>query len=346
MRSCEVCAMSAVAAVANSPRQNGMSLIELMVSIALGLSVVLVILSLFQGFSGGSGASKASQDMTANAELAFQLVAQQMRQAGYNPSNPRTQTPTINNLQIGTPPGNMPGMGIFACARGFSNGSGGGAANNIQSLTCNGTSTSTITYAFAVQFEADQFSPSASGGIPADCRGFAVAQQSMPVNPAGTVTYYVVENRYFIANGGLSCTGNGGTSTFASVDQPLVANIESMQMSFGASILNATGTTASFSAGYLSADELGPASGAAVAGVHASLVAGTPIARWRLVKLARVCLVVRAEQRTLFEPIGGSGTVLGQYYGCDPGTLIDITDGFERRAFIRHFALRNRIDTP
>ena len=51
--------------------------------------------------------------------------------------------------------------------------------------------------------------------------------------------YYLVENRYFIARDannnpiGLSCTGNGGTTPFDTPTQPLVANIESMQIDYG-----------------------------------------------------------------------------------------------------------------
>jgi type IV pilus assembly protein PilW len=322
-------------------RHLGVTLIELMISIALGLSVVLVILSFYQSLSGGGKSSRASQVMTENAESAFQLLAQQFRQTGFNPRRPTAGFPTSNPLKIGT---GAPGMGLFACANGFSNGSGSGPADNIQSLTCNGTSTTTITYALAVQFEADAFSPSLSGGIPADCRGFAVPAQSVGVtSPTGTVTYYVVENRYFVANGGLSCSGNGGTTaTFDTPSQPLVENIESMSLSFGTTAPNVTGALADFVAGYLTGDQLGPASGVG-SGVQTDLAALTPIQRWGLVKIVRVCLVVKADRRTLFEPEGGTGTVFGKYYGCDLSSLIDITDGFERRAYIRHFALRNRI---
>jgi type IV pilus assembly protein PilW len=325
----------------NSVRMTrGVTLIELLVSIALGLSVVLVILTFYQSFSGGSKSSRSSQAMNENAESAFQLLAQQFRQADFNPRQTRSATPVVNPLRI--VPTAAPGMGVFACANGFSNGSGATPADNIQSLTCNGTGTSTITYAFAVQFEADAFSPGVAGGTPTDCRGFAVAAQSvnLATTPVTSVNYFVVENRYVVANGGLTCTGNGGTSTFGTPDQPLVENIESMNLSFGLSQAGVTGTV--FPAGYLDANAIGPASGAGT-GVDPALAALTPIDRWNLVKIVRVCLVVKADKRTLFEPEGGTGSVFGSYFGCDPATRIDITDGFERRAYIRHFALRNRI---
>ena len=328
--------------------QFGVTLIELMISIALGVAVVLLVLTMFQNFSGGSKASRVSQAMNENADVAFQLIAQQLKQASFNPRQPRASSPTSNPLQIGTPPGGLSGMGLFACARGFSNGSGSGSADNIQSLSCNSTSTSTITYALAVQFEADQFSPSVSGGTPADCRGFAVPARSVGLtSPTVTATYYVVENRFFVTASGLGCTGNGGgTTTFDTPSQPLVENIESMNISFGTTAANATGTTATHIGGFIDADQLGPASGVNTAGVHVSLTGLTPLQRWNLVKVVRVCLIVKADRRTLFEPEGGSGTVFGKYRGCDPTSLIDITDGFERRAYVRHLALRNRIELP
>lgn len=329
--------------------QRGVSLIELLVAVALGLSVILVVLSVFQNFSGSSKTSIVEQSMTENAESAFQLIAQQMRQVGYNPRRPDASVPTTNPLRIGTPPGGAAGMSLFACANGFSNGFGSGIADNIQSLTCNTSATNTISYAIAVQYQADQFSPSVVGAAPADCRGFAVTAQSLAVTtPTSTVTYFVVENRYMIKDGGLACTGNGGATPFETPGQPLVPNIESMQLSFGLTVPGVTLTTANFVAGYLGAPEIGPASGNDTSGVKDTLTTGTltPIQRWDLVKTVRVCMVVKAERRSLFEQEGDTAGVYGTYYGCNPASPINITDGHMRKAYVRHFALRNRISTP
>lgn len=332
--------------------QRGVSLIELLVAVALGLSVILIVLSVFQNFSGSSRASVVEQSMTENAESAFQLIAQQMRQVGYNPRRPRAAVPTTNPLSIGTPPGGSAGMSLFACANGFSNGFGSGIADNIQSLTCNTSTTNTISYAIAVQYEADQYSPSVVGAAPADCRGFAVTAQSVATTtPTGTVSYFVVENRYMINNGALVCTGNGGTTaTFATPNQPLVPNIESMQLSFGVTVPGVTLTTANFVAGYLGAPEIGPASGNDTSGVKDTLTSFVPaltsIQRWDLVKTVRVCMIIKAERRSLFEQEGTTAGVYGTYYGCTPDNPINITDGHLRKAYVRHFALRNRISTP
>jgi type IV pilus assembly protein PilW len=331
--------------------QNGLSLIELMVSIAMGIALVLTILTFYQNFNSGSRTSQAEQKMNENAELAFGLLAQQMRQADYNPRQARAGVPTTNSMRIGTPPAGEAQMGVFGCANGFSNTT---SADNIGSLTCNGTATTTITHAIAFQFEADQYSPSVSGAAPADCRGVAVPQLSQAFTaPTGTMAYYVVENRFFIGNGGLSCTGNGTTSSFAAPTQPLVDNVETLDIAYGVTMPNVTDTRTRYAAGYLGPAEIGPASGVDTTGVYATLSGSVPTLkaseRWRLVKSVRVCMVLKSDRPTfsnVVETVGGA-SVFGYYYGCNPEDgLVNITDQYLRRSFVRHFALRNRIATP
>jgi Tfp pilus assembly protein PilW len=335
----------------------GFSLIELLVAMAMSMGLVLVILTVYQNLNTGSAIGQSQQRMNEDAYQAFQILGQQFQQAAYNPIQPRTETPRANLLQLAVFPAGETAMGIFSCKKGFSNGAGSTPAANIGDLACN-SSAGSDNHAFAVQFEADANSPSASGGIPSDCRSFTVPARIQTLSPSNnTVTYRVVENRFFIAAGGLSCTGNGssGTSTtaFETPSQPLVGNIESMEISFGVTAPNA-GTTAAAKvvAGYLDASQIGPAFGSNTSGVHASLSATTltASARWELVKTARVCLTVKSEKPAFFEPIKYvSGVeVYGYYYGCNPNetNIITISDRYPRRSYVQHFALRNRIATP
>ena len=423
-------------------RQRGFSLVELMVAMAMSLALLTVVLQGFASMSNASRASTVQQQMNEDAQAAFQILGPQIRMAGFNPLQARATTtmlPERNTLggsnfvlvnettsngtpivvkQIATddPFGTTgeTGIGIFGCQTGFAN----LAAAEISQLTCNATGASP---SIAVHYEADQFSPNISGVTPSDCRGFAVPYARQSLKDEGPVSgtwipvanpppYYLVENRYFIARDannnpiGLSCTGNGGTTPFDTPTQPLVANIESMQIDYGvrapqplptvpkatldaievlraadpsrstwpqaqrdADDQNQANVTASrVSAGYLTANQIGAASGDDATGVHGGFAIsqddpGNPDSidermkrgsqRWNLVNTVRVCLVVRSAAVTLTDELGrdaNNNVIQGYYFGCNPTTNIPIpiTDGVLRKAYTMHFAIRSRVKTP
>ena len=342
-------------------KNTGFTLIELLISMAMGIALMAVVLLSFQNISGGSRLGAAQQQMNEDAQAAFQILGQQLRTAGYNPIRANDGAPARNLLSPTALTAGEVGMAVFGCDQGFSNGSGGSAATQMSALTCATTGSSA---ALAIQFEADQFSPNASGSIPADCRGSGITNlltQNFvsPTTGASTDSYYLVENRYFIANGGLSCTGNGGAAAnrFTTQSQPLVGNIESMTINYG--LVNPTaffGTTtatiaaAQFVSGYLTASQIGGATGAAGAGVDPGLTAPAALTgsnRWGLVRTVRVCLVVKSATPALVDVLGtsGSDSIYGYYSGCNPtdNTQISITNRFLRKSYVMHFAVRNRI---
>ena len=341
------------------PKQAGFTLIELLISMAMGIALIAVVFLSYQNISGSNRLSAAQQQMNEDAQAAFQVLGQQMRSAGYNPLQPRTTVPVRNMLSPAALAANEVGMGIFGCKNGFSNGSGASPAANMSALTCASTGDNV---GLAVQYEADAFSPTVSGSSPADCRKAAVPTLSQSLTtaagaPAPAATYSLIENRFFILNGGLSCTGNGGTP-FSNPSQPLVGNIEKMEVQFGlVNPIAAAGTTpaainaAQFVSGYLDADKIGDATGLPGAGVDAGFPATlTGSRRWDLVRTVRVCLVVKSASPMLVDSLGtsGSNTIFGYYAGCNPtdSTQINITDRFLRKAYVMHFALRNRITLP
>jgi type IV pilus assembly protein PilW len=339
--------------------QAGFSLIELLIAMAMGIALLAVVILSYQNISGGNRLGTAQQQMNEDAQAAFQILGQQIRTAGYNPLQPATSAPDRNILSPTPLAGGEVEMGIFACKNGFTNGEGASAATQMSALTC---STTAGTASLAIQYEADAFSPNVSGSTPADCRGTGVAALSQQLTnssggAAGTRSYSLVENRYFIANGGLSCTGNGGGSAFTSQTQPLVGNIENMEIQFGlvnptaaASTATATVANAQFVSGYLGADKIGAATGAAAGTEDAALAGLTGSRRWALVRTVRICLTVKSSARVLVDALGTSGgnTVYGYYAGCNPvdSTQQTITDRYLRKSYVMHFALRNRITLP
>ena len=404
-------------------RQRGFSLVELMVAMAMSLALLTVVLQGFASMSNASRASTVQQQMNEDAQAAFQILGPQIRMAGFNPLQARssiTITPERNTLSVTPIPAGEIGLGIFGCQTGFSNGltsvapPASVAAAEIWQLTCNAAGGSP---SLAVHYEADQFSPGINNtNTPTDCRGVqvplrpqALSDTALPAAVIPPAQYYLVENRYFISNpntpnAALSCTGNGtgaaGLSTpFETPNQPLVANIESMQIDFGvrapqpfltvpkatldaievlraadpsrstwpqaqrdADDQNQANVTASrVSAGYLTANQIGAASGVDPIGVDpgflsAAALAVTPVLangsqRWNLVNTVRVCLVVRSAAVTLTDDLerdANNNVIQGYYFGCNPttNTPIPITDGVLRKAYTMHFAIRSRVKTP
>ena len=365
-------------------KQSGFSLVELLIAMAISLALIAVVVQGFASMSNASRGSTVQQQMNEDAQAAFQILGPQMRMAGFNPLQARSSitilpekntlggtnytlitetdsngTPiTVSVVAADDPFGTTgeTGLGVFGCQTGFSNTT---VAGHISQLACNAVG---LDPSVAIQFEADQYSPhiSGAGNTPSDCRGFAVPYRRQALKdtaiPTATITpppYFLVENRYFISKDannkptGLSCTGNGGATPFGTPTQPLVANIESMQIDYGVrapqpfvtvpqatldaiEVLRASDPSRSswpqaqkdaddqnqanlaaarVTAGYLTANQIGAASGNDLTGVNSGFTSAAALAvtpelvngsqRWNLVSTVRVCLVVRATTATL-----------------------------------------------
>jgi type IV pilus assembly protein PilW len=309
----------------------GVTLVELMVSIAIGLVLVGAMLGLFSGLSGASRASEAQAQMNEDAQYALRAISNQIRQSGYNPIQPgRT---TRNPLPFG----------IFACDKGFSNATGGTAVATADLLSCNAAAV-TGGGAIALVYEADQYNtPPISGTtVPTDCLGNQLPQRPAEAE-AGSTAYYVAENRFYVANNTLFCAGNGdkdnaNTSVTPFTPQPMVENVEQITFSYGVSNPTTTDRTVT---GYLNSDEIGPSNGL-TAPTQAQLAAiATPSERWAKVVTVRVCVTVRSNTQVLADP--------QTYYGCNPeanDVPIVGTDRYMRKNYTMTVALRNRIAIP
>lgn len=359
---------------------SGLSLIELMISMAIGLGIIGALLALYAGTTGTTTLAKAQNEMNEDAQYVLRLLRNQMQQAGYNPIQPGR---TVANPL----PGGLP---IFVCSNGFSNPL---TATDASALTCNG-SASTGGDGLTVTYEADtrNTKPTAAG-VPTNCLGNSLIQQSV-VDGSTTYNYYAAENRFYVKNSNLYCAGTEATIQ----EQPLAENIERIEFTLGtafprnlsidriandssaptaaeeltiASILgrsikagdivpvryNTAGTAkiqnyffssvwsttnygTTFAAGYLSPSEIGPASGLITTGVQADLIPLTAAERWGKVVTVRLCVVMRSGKEVLSD--------ITSYYGCDvSGAAITTpTDRYLRRAYVTTIALRNRMVMP
>ena len=314
-------------------RSNGFSLIELMVSLTIGLVIAVAAFSAYLGAASAGKTSEAQIRMNEDGQAALTILTQQLRMAGTNPGQAdrvlaSRRNPVYGTTTFTTSPGTftLSAFSIRGCDGKFSNIP---AATTLDALTCGG-GTTTLPDSIAVNYEADRYNtlPTAVG-LPTDClgSGLPVITASFPVtSPISAVsgTYAVADNRFYIGTStaivspSLYCRGNGGAG------QPMVENIEDLQFTYGTVSTTSTATTATV-AGYLRADEI-------------AVLGTTPAddaTRWGKVLTVRICVVVRSEAAVA--PDAASA----KYLDCQ-GAVVGAPDLRLRRAYTTTVVLRNR----
>ncbi len=334
--------------------QLGLSLIELLVSMAIGLIIMVAAISAYLGSAGAGRMAEAQSRMNEDAQAALSILSQHIRMAGNNPDQPNrvdNADPTLSSLRnpvygvtslplAGTH--TMSLMAIRGCDGTFTNiNSTNASTTGIDSLVCVAGGTNTVPDSIAVSYEADRFNtiPTASG-LPTDCLGNSlpiVTATVSTIDNAGAVvsspnnTYSVADNRFYVGTAtvagvvtpSLYCKGNGGSS----IPMPLVENVDSLQFQYGTMSTASTSTTASV-AGYLPASEI----------LTETSLAALPSddQRWAKVATVRICVLVRST--TAVAPDAASA----QYTDCS-GTLISSPPDLHlRRAYTTTVVLRNR----
>ena len=321
----------------------GFSLIELMVSITIGLVILVAAMSAYLGTASASRNSEAQARMNEDGQAALNILAQQIRMAGNNLDQLNRIELSRRNPVYGAT--TFPPAGTFTTSNFIVRGCDGAFSNitattavNIDSLTCT-AGTSTLPDSIAISYEADRFNTVATaGGIPTDCLGSGLntVTAALPTVDAATgivstntVPYWVADNRFYIGTStvittpSLYCKGNGGASP-----QPLVENVENMQFLYGTVSTSNTATTATVG-GYLTADEVV---------TETTLAAlASDAARWDKVVTVRICVIIRSENT--IAPDAGSA----QYLDCT-GTLVTTPPDLRlRRAYSTTVVLRNRM---
>ncbi len=325
--------------LASSPSM-GFSLIELMVSLAIGLIIVVAAMSAYLGAASSSRMSDAQSRMNEDAQAALNVLVQQIRMAGTNPVQANRldvygHNPVYNPTYVGgsvtayangtttySVSSGPSAFSIRGCDGTFSNITNTFTVPNLNSFTNCGTST--LPDSIAISYEADRYNTAPSGNNPTDCVGSSLPTITATF-PVGAASFSVADNRFYIANSSnipsLMCKG------ISSGTQPLVENVEDMQLAYGTVSTTEVSNTATV-AGYLTASEV-------IALAPTADTSGYSTA-WGKVLSVRICIVVRSDRPVV------SNAVSGGYYKCD-GTLdTSKTDLRLRRAYFTTVVLRNR----
>jgi type IV pilus assembly protein PilW len=294
--------------------QTGVTLIELMISITMGLVILAAILSLYLSTIPTSKQSEETARLSEDAAVAMNYLTGYIRMAGFSfpQANVPGNTVIQDSLAKGFIDSNLAGAGIRGCDNGFSNPKASSAAL----LTCSeGLGNSSI----SIRFEGDINNTTPSSGNPTDCLSQAITSNT-PSSFTGSADYKLIESRFFVATGAdsgvpeLFCAGNGDGKGFT--DQPIIQNVESLVIRYGI----AGDATSQNITQYLTA-----------AGVDA--LAGDIDQRWGRVISLRICLTMRSELK--------SATYVNTYRNCN-GETVAPTDNLIRRTFQSLVTIRNR----
>lgn len=250
-------------------RQIGLSLVELIVAMVIGLTVVSAALAMYvnSGFSG-RGSSALSQ-MTEDASIALSLLRSQVAMAGYGKA---TAVASDGSLQKG-----YNGAGIFGCKGGPTDATYG-SGTPLANMACNNDDSKPDS--IVVLYEADTKNTVPTSGPPAlatDCLGNGLSA------PAGGGPV-VAENRYYVKDNTLSCLGNGSTTS-----QPLVENIKQLKILYG---IAGTGSSR-VAQRYMTAEQ-----------VAGSTPQASNSPTWKQVTSVRICVLIQSEKAVLDTPAG------------------------------------------
>lgn len=299
-------------------RQRGRTLLELMISISIGLVVIGAVFVVYLGTTASSRQSSANNRISEDAAIAMAILGNNLRMAGYSP--PRALfspgSALVDGVKAVVPDRHYVGPAIRGCDFGFS--SAANVAFNL--ITCN-PSSSPGPAAFVVRYEGDAFNTIPISGNPSDCLTNGITANTVSAYDA--TNYKLVESRFSVdtsaSNGTpeLYCAGSGGAAPFTR--QPLMQFVENMAISYGIAEDNLGGNVVR----YVSQTQLD------------AITPGTTDSLWARVVSVKLCLVLRSETR---DQNGG-----GNYIDC-AGNSVASPNGFIRRSFTSVFALRNRAD--
>lgn len=187
----------------------GFSLIELMVSMTIGLVIVVAALSAYSGAASANKMAEAQSVMNEDGQAALGILSQQIRMAGYYTSEKLDDA-------------------IRGCDGTFTN----VADSNIEigALPC--TTNDASSDSVAVRYEADKYNTIESGNSkPTDCLGNDLIDDK---SDRSAEKKYYAENLIYLAiptgrtSKSLYCKGKA-----ADTSQALVENVEDFQLMYG-----------------------------------------------------------------------------------------------------------------
>ena len=188
-------------------RQHGFSLIELMVSLTIGLVVILFVTSLYIGSKSSSRLQDDNTRMQEDGRAAMSLIGNNIKQAWFGEPRGYSLFGVVSDFQ---------GRGLIACDNGFA------APTNFANDGCAAGADGQP--GLQLSYKVNSAS-NLTLGIGTDCNG-----QAVPADASGVA---VVINRFYLVKKtgeapSLYCAGNGNV-----IPQPVLQNVENVVFTYG-----------------------------------------------------------------------------------------------------------------
>ena len=272
-------------------RQTGVTLVELMVSIAIGMIIVLFITSLFLTSRQSSRLSDDNSRMQEEGRAVMYIMARNLQQAGFGDV---VSTDMSSSTSRGSLTG-FSGNALRGCDTGFVN-------SDLANVNCGAGKA-----AFQVSYNVPAYNSITGAG--ADCNG---------QNAAGVAT-----NRFYLgADKTLYCLGNGNATP-----QPLLGNVEEMQVTYGVSTVSSVDVW-----GFRSAEQFTNAAGVKALQIDNQLLGEAQ--NWDNVISVNICL-------HLSSPNNNVTNAKQSYTPCGSTTAVTATDKRLHMVVSGVYALRN-----
>lgn len=282
----------------------GLSLLEVMVALVLGLLVLAAVFLSSAGMVTASRQQRAASLMADDALLALSLIRRDLLMAGY------VHPASISGGQFAAENGLLPQRPVFGCLAGFVS-----AEAPVAQGTCQ-PATAARADALEINYEATAASVDLSAqGRLTGCQGAELkdAQGQVPATAVDASTRLTTSHRYYVASGQLLC------ASAASQAQALVPNVEALRVSYGVSPgWQADQPDTRRPVRYANAADVGNA--------------------WNNVVAIHLCVLMRSAEAVLDKKEQATQA----YTDCE-GQAQSAADGFQRRAFATTVALRNRV---
>ena len=312
-------------------QQGGRTLIELMISMAIGLAITAAVSGAYLSTASTARVAGEMASMADTGQISMLMIGNSIRQAGYGEiigSDVSFGAANIDAYRSQTLFGG--GAHIAGC-------SGARFADDTSNEPVCGAVVDANFDSLMVRFQGDTAVAPAQGRID-DCLGTQVPLEALPVNHLGLLraaSRPMVQNVYFGTNNGLSCRGNGRATTLAAFGeaQQLVSNVEQFKVFYGFDDIRYTNPNTTGGASMRSMRDAG-------------YLNARPGA-WDYVVTVHVCMVIRSD------PDAGGGISMRaayQYTSCPMSAaqasgampVKQAQDSAVRRTYNQVFTVRSR----
>lgn len=279
-----------------SRRQQGFSLVELMIAMAIGLVVMGAVFVAYIAANASNRQGRAIVQMTEDATSALAVMRAQVAMGGY--SQVLGLKPDGKTFRTA-----LEGPYLFGCQGGVFTDTG----VDLSALACPAADASAAD-SIAVTYEANEGNSMVGGAAPAaplDCVGNKVQAVAAVAGPPAVPAYNLAYHRFYLDNNRLMCRGNP-----ANAGQPLVENIRDLQIQYGVQAAPAPGQIDKQRVAYYA---------------DAATVSATP-GLWGRVAAVRICVVMQSQDDNVMDQITS-------YTGCFPSAYGDTITPSDRRAY-------------